>query len=320
MRDDILAEAGHVFLGSRLKRLAERLQADAGRIVRSEGFDFLPSQFTLLAAIDRYGPLTVGQAVEVMGLSQPAITRSMAGLAGQGLIETEQSTADRRQKVIQLTKRGADTFARAQAAIWPRMGAAVQSLCAGASGSLIEQIADLERELSRVPLDRRFAEVAMPGEGLEIVEYAKPLAGLFHDINAEWIEAMFAMEDADRETLEHPDEKIIAPGGVILFVKASGLGIVGTCALLKSGEGRFELTKMGVLESARGRKAGEFLLAQMIGRARVMDVRELYLLTNTKCAAAIHLYEKAGFVHDPDIMERYGKRYERCDVAMRFPL
>lgn len=322
MRDDILAEIGPVFLGSRLKRLAERLQADAGRIVRGEGFDFLPSQFTLLAAIDRYGPMTVGQAVEVMGLSQPAITRSMTGLIEQGLVETVRSNADGRLKTMQLTPLGADTFARARAAIWPRMDAAVKSLCAGASGPLLDQVAQIERELARVPLDRRFASVgaAIPADDLEIVEYSSELAPLFHDINAEWIAAMFAMEDADRETLEHPDEKIIAPGGTILFVKAAGLGIVGTCALLRSGEGSFELTKMGVLDSARGRKAGEFLLDRMIERAREMDVRELYLLTNTKCAAAIHLYEKAGFMHDRGIMERYGKRYERCNVAMRFPL
>jgi GNAT superfamily N-acetyltransferase len=74
---------------------------------------------------------------------------------------------------------------------------------------------------------------------------------------------------------------------------------------------------MGVLESARGLKAGEFLLAAVIDRAMALGADPLYLLTNTKCAAAIHLYEKHGFRHDPDIMARYGSRYERCNVATR---
>lgn len=38
-----------------------------------------------------------------------------------------------------------------------------------------------------------------------------------------------------------------------------------------------------------------------------------------KCAAAIHLYEKLGFVHDAEIMRLFGARYERCDVAMSYP-
>lgn len=42
------------------------------------------------------------------------------------------------------------------------------------------------------------------------------------------------------------------------------------------------------------------------------------LLSNAKCAAAVHLYEKAGFRHDADIMARYGARCERCNVAMRY--
>ena len=74
----------------------------------------------------------------------------------------------------------------------------------------------------------------------------------------------------------------------------------------------------GVRETARGLKAGEFLLEAVITRAQTMGAAKLYLLTNHICEAAIHLYEKLGFVHDGQIMAEYGARYERCDVAMRY--
>jgi GNAT superfamily N-acetyltransferase len=81
---------------------------------------------------------------------------------------------------------------------------------------------------------------------------------------------------------------------------------------------------MGVFAAARGRKIGEFLLAGAIARAREMRdegrLASLFLLTNRKSAAAIHLYEKLGFVHSDDIMARHGRKYERCNVAMAFPL
>jgi cytidylate kinase/N-acetylglutamate synthase-like GNAT family acetyltransferase len=154
--------------------------------------------------------------------------------------------------------------------------------------------------------------------GLRILPFDDSLAQHFHDINAEWIKAMFALEATDREVLENPRERIIAPGGDILFVEAAGLGIVGTCALQRTGPGAFELTKMGVREAARGLKAGEFLLEATIARAKALGATRLYLLTNHKCAAAIHLYEKLGFVHDAGIMAEYGARYQRCDVAMLY--
>jgi N-acetylglutamate synthase-like GNAT family acetyltransferase len=162
--------------------------------------------------------------------------------------------------------------------------------------------------------------MADPLPELRIVEFDDGLAQAFHDINAQWINAMFVLEEADRQILENPREMVIDRDGVILFVEASDLGIVGTVALMKTGKDTYELTKMGVLESARGHKAGEFLLSACISRARSMNMKRLYLLTNHICAPAIHLYEKAGFRHDADIMEQYGKKYARCDVAMNFPL
>jgi GNAT superfamily N-acetyltransferase len=149
-------------------------------------------------------------------------------------------------------------------------------------------------------------------------DFSDELAVHFRDINAQWIESMFRLEATDREVLENPRARIIDAGGAIRFVEAASLGIVGTCALQKTGATGLELTKMGVRESARGRKAGEFLLAAVIDRAMALGADPLYLLTNTKCAAAIHLYEKLGFQHDAGIMASYGARYERCDVAMRY--
>lgn len=154
---------------------------------------------------------------------------------------------------------------------------------------------------------------------LTILGWSPDRAKAFHDINAQWIEAMFALEATDRAVLENPQDLIIDKGGDILFVEADGLGIVGACALMPAKHpGAYELTKMGVLESARGLKAGEFLLAAVLDRARAMSIETLFLLTNKKCEAAVHLYEKLGFVHDERIMATYGARYERCDVAMLF--
>ncbi|CAN5234767.1 hypothetical protein BH09PSE2_BH09PSE2_04440 [soil metagenome] len=153
---------------------------------------------------------------------------------------------------------------------------------------------------------------------LRILPFTDDLAQAFHDINAEWIAGMYRLEDTDRKVLANPRREIIDRGGDILFVEVDGLCVVGACALQKTGEHAFELTKMGVLESARGAKAGEFLLEAVIARAVELGADPLYLLSNKKSAAAIHLYEKLGFRHDAGIMADKGARYERCDVAMLY--
>src|SRR5690349_16787536 len=98
MPADLLSELGHLFLGSRLKRLAERLQADAAKVHRSMGVDAQPAELALLAAIDRFGPMSISAAVESLGVSQPAVTRTAATLVERGVITTETDDVDQRQK------------------------------------------------------------------------------------------------------------------------------------------------------------------------------------------------------------------------------
>ena len=155
-------------------------------------------------------------------------------------------------------------------------------------------------------------------ENIDILEFSDALAPHFESINAQWINAMFILEDIDKQVLQQPRAHIIDKGGKIWFAKHPKLGIIGACALLNKGKGNFELTKMGVLETARGLKVGEILLRFVIKEAQRMGVNCLFLLTNAKCEAAIHLYEKNGFEHDEGIMQNYGQSYERCNVAMRY--
>ncbi len=316
MAEDILKLRGALFLGSRLKRLAERMQGDVIHVAEGAGLAIQPSQYPLLATLDREGPQTIGELVRAMELSQPAVTRAAAKLAEMGLVAIDRRHRDQRHKTVSLTEAGIAALDRSKLYVWPQVEAAVESMLATLSGPFLDQVAAIERMLSEQSLDQR-ARAA--GEaGLTIHPYSDALAPAFRDINAQWIAAMYRLEQTDIDVLENPRERIIDKGGDILFVEAAGLGIVGACALQKTGEGQYELTKMGVLESARGRKAGEFLLKAVIARARAVGASTLYLLSNKKSAAAIHLYEKLGFVHDEGVMRAFGARYERCDVAMLY--
>lgn len=311
---DVVAQMGPAFLGSRLKRLGERMQAGALSVITEADIPLQPGQMAALASL-RTGPKTIGQLAEASGTSQPGMTRTIGQLKKLGIIEDADSE-DQRSRLVALTAHGNEIARKAASDVWPRVGSAAEEILALLEGNFLHQLAIIEGALADASIAERAAR-SLP-QGLRLREYEPALAREFHDINAEWIEEMFVFEDADREVIDNPQEQVLDPGGAILFVEAAGLGIVGTCALRKTGPGAFELTKMGVRQSARGLKAGEFLLANAIGRAEKLGANKLYLLTNRKCEAAIHLYEKLGFEHDDGIMHDYAARYERCDVAMLY--
>lgn len=148
--------------------------------------------------------------------------------------------------------------------------------------------------------------------------FTDALAPDFHRINAAWIEAMFRLEPTDLDVLLNPRERIVDAGGAVLFLETPGKGVIGTVALQKTGERQFELTKMGVTAAAQGRGAGEALLRAALAEAARLEAERLYLLTSSKCATAIRMYERNGFVHDAEVMREFGSRYARCDVAMLY--
>lgn len=150
----------------------------------------------------------------------------------------------------------------------------------------------------------------MPGD-VVIRAFVPGDEAAFHDINVEWISRYFAVEPKDRETLEHPREKILDPGGAIIMA-VDGQEAIGCVALIMMDGVSVELAKMGVRPAAQGRGVGRKLIAAAIERAREMGARRVYLETNSALGPALKLYADAGFVR----VVGPPSPYARADVQM----
>lgn len=317
MEKDILEKNPYLLLGSRLKRLSDRFLTDATKIHHFCGFELFPSQCVMIAQIHDAGEISVVQLAQILRLSQPAITRNLNGMRDLGLIKSRNVKVDNRVKMISLTPYGVQLLGQLRDKIWGDVDIIVREILGISAPNFAEQITNIEKELDEKSFEDRFKSMQVQ-KSVEIIEYDKKYATEFYDINAQWIGENFVLEDVDKYVLSNPEEAILEDGGVILLAKYNG-AIVGTGALMKMPDGAFEFTKMGVLQHLRGLKIGEKLLVAAIERAKEMKVPRLFLLTNKKQEAAIHLYEKLGFIHSQEIMDKYGHEYERCNVAMDYP-
>lgn len=148
-----------------------------------------------------------------------------------------------------------------------------------------------------------------------VINYEPKHQPMFKALNEAWISKYFKMEVQDYLALDKPDEKILKPGGAILMLELNG-EIVGTCALIKMSETRYELAKMAIDPSAQGKKLGFFLGLAIIERAKAMGATALYLESNTMLTPAINLYRKLGFVEMP----RTESPYARCNIQMEMEI
>ncbi|WP_347159518.1 GNAT family N-acetyltransferase [Pontibacter chitinilyticus] len=150
---------------------------------------------------------------------------------------------------------------------------------------------------------------------IQIVDFNLFYAKAFYDLNHEWISKYFVMEEADNKSLSDPQGYIINKGGYILMALFNGEP-VGTCALIKDGEGVFELSKMAVAPKMQGMKIGRMLGEAAVDRARRAGAHTLYLVSNRRLQTALNLYERLGFVEVP----LPPSIYERADIKMELDL
>ncbi|WP_152401360.1 GNAT family N-acetyltransferase [Paenibacillus cellulositrophicus] len=140
----------------------------------------------------------------------------------------------------------------------------------------------------------------------------------FKTLNEEWIALIFTIEEADRVILDNPVENIMNRGGDVLIAR-DGDSIVGCVALVPTGAGVFELSKMSVTPELRGRGYGRKIIHAAINHARGLGATSLFLGSSTKLPNAVHLYESVGFKHVP-VEQIRPMPYVRADVFMEMEL
>ena len=153
--EDVVKDLGYLTLGTRLKRLGERLQGQTQVLLEYAGVDLPASHFPVLAALERLGVTNVGELTEAVGISQPGVTRMLDKLEADGLVRSTQLADDRRVRTLALTKSGRQLIARSKHTAWPMIEAAVADACAGPAQPILAVLAALEQALAAAPLSIR---------------------------------------------------------------------------------------------------------------------------------------------------------------------
>lgn len=146
---------------------------------------------------------------------------------------------------------------------------------------------------------------------IEIIEYDRSYQKSFEELNRAWITQYFKLDKLDIEVLSKPEIHIISKGGYIFIAKFND-SIVGTCALIKLDGDTYELSKMTVEETYRGKGIGNLLMEAVLEKAKKIGAKKLELYTQKFLPEAINLYKKFGFQE----ISKETYKYSRADTYM----
>jgi DNA-binding MarR family transcriptional regulator len=119
-----------------VQRAARTLARHFDNVLRPLGLT--NGQFSLINALNRPHPARMGAVAELLGMDRTTLTAALKPLERGGLVTVAADPADRRSRVLTLTRAGKAALAKA-VPIWKRTHAEVDRLLAGGDPELLRR-------------------------------------------------------------------------------------------------------------------------------------------------------------------------------------
>lgn len=146
---------------------------------------------------------------------------------------------------------------------------------------------------------------------MKLIPFAERYRQDFIDFNTDWIIDNFGfLEPEDLETFNRIDEEL-ERGAMIYIAVDDQDNALACCMARPMGMGRWELCKFASNKRLPHKGAGSAVFEACIEYAVSQGAKELFLLSNTRLKAALHIYQKYGF-HEIKL-DNY--EYERGNIA-----
>lgn len=146
---------------------------------------------------------------------------------------------------------------------------------------------------------------------MEILEYQEKYKEDFIQFNTDWIIDNFGfLEEEDLDTFRHIEDSL--KKGAMIYFAVENETVLATCmAKPMNEEGVWELCKLGSNKHVPHKGAGGAVFEAAMNWAVRHGAKKLFILSNSKLKAALHIYEKYGF-HEVKL-DHY--EYVRGDIA-----
>ncbi|MEO0882843.1 MAG: MarR family transcriptional regulator [Pseudomonadota bacterium] len=157
---DFVRDLGVTALGTRLKRLFDRLNEPVTALYRQQ-LGFEQRWFALTLFLEHHGPSTIGAAAKALGQSHAAVVQVVNAMLAAGLVARQKNPKDKRSSVITLTADGQDIAAQVRM-LSQDVDRAAHALLKEAAPDLVDALDQLDLALSRRSFHLRLADALSP--------------------------------------------------------------------------------------------------------------------------------------------------------------
>ena len=250
---------------------------------------FSPTEARVIYELAHHEQTTASALGDELDLDAGYLSRMLQSFKKHGLIDTQPSEADRRQRMLRLTQVGQDAFAMLNARSYRQIEAMLNQVPLEDQPRLIAAMRGIQDLLGARP-EQKVPYILRPHQPGDIgwVVYRH---GVLYAAEYGWDEHFEALvASVVAQFIQDYD-----PKRERCWIAEMNGEIVGSVFLVKQSDSVAKLRLLLVEPKARGLGIGTRLVGECIRLARQLGYTTLTLWTNSVLLAARHIYVQAGF-------------------------
>lgn len=315
--NNIISDLENFNLANRLKKLSQDLLNESKKIFNQTLENFEQSSFNIFLLLNQKESLSIKQISSYLKITHPATVQIVNKLIKKNFVEKFDSPEDKRVTIVRLSTKGKNVFESLKS-VADKIDTSYKEIINEVDPKFFVTLSLLEERIKSKSIFERVREKVKDEQikSIKIVKFHNEYRQKFKELNLDWLNKYFEVEDEDLKALENPDAYYINSGGEIFFALIDD-EICGTCAIKKISNRIYELSKMAVSEIYQGKQVGKKLALTAIGFAYEKGAEKIILETSPKLTAAINLYKKLGF---EILHEELKSNYRRALFRMQLNL
>lgn len=153
---DFISQLKELAIGSRLKRLSDRLFQDAVLIYKSLNIDFESRWFSIFRLLMTVkSPLSILDIAKALRITHPAVNQIAGEMIERGIVYEVDDPTDRRKRLIGLTEKGLTMVPQLEK-VWQQMHDCIASALEEVDPQFLNSVGKLEQSLDRASWYQRF--------------------------------------------------------------------------------------------------------------------------------------------------------------------
>ena len=156
MSDNYYEKLGQLILGSRLRKLSERLMLEMGNIYKSRNIEFEPGWFHIMYLLSENEKMSITQISEMLQVSHPSVIQVVGVLEKRDIVKISIDTNDKRKRMVELSDNGISLLERIKP-VWNEIDQMMIAFLSEGeySRNILNAITEIEKNLDAKPLSER---------------------------------------------------------------------------------------------------------------------------------------------------------------------